>query len=67
MRERYFVYLCFGTDEQMEELNDHLSMNGYNFSMDGMELFVHESENDYVETIMADRDIYYILSDAEWR
>ena len=67
MRERYFVYLCFGTNEQMEELNNHLDMNGYDFSMNGMELIVHADEGDYVETIMADRNIDYILDDVEWR
>ena len=67
MREKYFVYRCFNTKEQMNELTNHLSMNGYDFSINGTVLIVHEEEADYVETIMNDRHIEYILEDFEWK
>lgn len=65
--EKYFVYRCFNAKEQMKELENHLSMNGYNFSINGQVLVVYEEDADYVETIMDDRNIEYILEDFEWK
>lgn len=62
MRE-FIEYVCIilhvGTD--LEELENHLSMNGYNFGMDKSRnlLFVYIEEVDYVETILDDRNIIY--------
>lgn len=70
MKERYFVYECLVAEEQIDELKNHLSMNGYDFSVseeDGVEIAVHEEEMDYVETIMDDRDIDYRIVDIEWK
>ena len=59
----FVEYVCIllqvGTD--LEELEDHLSMNGYNFGMDKSRnlLFVFIDEFDYVETILADRNIIH--------
>lgn len=66
MKERYYVYVCSATKEQMEELENHLSMNGYKFAISETILIAHEEEADYIETIMVDRDIDYILDDIEW-
>jgi hypothetical protein len=43
----------------MEELETHLSRNGYDFGIDKKRniLFVQMDELDYVEEILADRDI----------
>ena len=66
MRE-FIEYACivinFGTD--LEELENHLNMNGYNFGIDKSKnrLFVHIEELDYVETILEDRDIVYAVMD----
>lgn len=64
MKSMEFVeYVCIllqvGTD--LEELEDHLSMNGYNFGMDKSRnlLFVFIDEFDYVETILSDRNIIH--------
>jgi hypothetical protein len=45
----------------MEELENHLSMNGYDFGIDKSRniLFVFADEVDYVKTILEDRDIVY--------
>jgi hypothetical protein len=45
----------------MKELENHLSMNGYNFGIDNNRnlLFVFIEEVDYVKTILKDRDIIY--------
>lgn len=53
------IFLYNGTD--MEELEEHLSMNGYNFGIDKKRnlLFVFIDEIDYVETILMDRNINY--------
>ena len=65
--EKYFIYNCFTTKEQMEELKNHLNMNGYDFSINGMTISIYEEEANYVETIMDDRNIEYILYDTEWK
>ncbi len=46
-------------DADMEELETHLSRNGYDFGIDKKRniLFVQIDELDYVEEILADRDI----------
>ena len=53
------ILLHIGTD--LEELENHLSMNGYNFGIDKKRnlLFVFIDEFDYVEEILADRNIIY--------
>ena len=53
------IFLHVGTD--MEELESHLSMNGYDFGIDKRRhlLFVFIEELAYVETILEDRNIYY--------
>ena len=62
MRE-FVEYVCIllhvGTD--LEELENHLSMNGYDFGIDKSRnlLFVFVEEVDYVETILDDRNIIY--------
>ena len=45
----------------LNELENHLSMNGYDFGLDAKRrvLFVYIDEIDYVETILADRNIDY--------
>ena len=70
MKERYFVYVCYGTEEQITEFKNHLFMNGYDFSIreeDGIEITIHEEETDYVETMMDDRNIDYRIIDYEWK
>lgn len=62
MRE-FIEYVCIllhvGTD--LEELENHLSMNGYNFGIDKSRnlLFVYVEEVDYVEAILNDRNIIH--------
>ena len=53
------IYLHAGTD--LEELESHLSMNGYDFGIDKSRnlLFVYIEEVDYIETILDDRNINY--------
>ena len=55
------IVLNVGTD--LKELENHLSMNGYNFGIDTNRnlLFVFAEEVDYVETILNDRDIVYAI------
>ena len=59
----FIEYVCIllhvGTD--LEELENHLSMNGYNFGIDKKRnlLFVLIDEFDYVEKILADRNIIH--------
>lgn len=67
MKERYFVYAFKATKEQMDELENHLKMNGYDFLINGEKISIHEEETDYVETIMTDREIYFNLVDVEFR
>lgn len=51
-------------DFDLEELDNHLSMNGYDFGIDvkRMYLFVPIDELDYVEAILTDRNIDYDVS-----
>lgn len=53
------IYLHTCVD--LEELEGHLSMNGYDFGIDKKKnlLFVLIDEIDYVETILSDRNIVY--------
>ena len=53
------ILLHIGTD--LEELENHLSMNGYNFGIDKKRnlLFVFIDEFDYVEKILTDRNIIH--------
>lgn len=55
------IFLNIGTD--LEEVENHLSMNGYDFGMDKKRnlLFVNVEEIDYVESILLDRDILYTI------
>ena len=59
----FIEYVCIllhvGTD--LEELETHLSMNGYSFGIDKSRnlLFVLIDEFDYVEEILADRNIIH--------
>ena len=56
------VLIQIGTDlEDLNELENHLSMNGYNFGFDRNRnlLFVSMDEFDYVETILHDRRIVH--------
>lgn len=53
------IFLHVGTD--LEELENHLSMNRYDFGIDKSRnlLFVFIDQFDYVETILADRNIIH--------
>ena len=53
------ILLHIGTD--LEELENHLSMNGYSFGIDKSRnlLFVPIDDFDYVEEILADRNIIH--------
>ena len=66
MRE-FIEYVCIVIHgcADMEELENHLSMNGYNFGIDKNRnrLFVHIDEIDYVETILEDREIVYSVKE----
>ena len=59
----FIEYVCIllhvGTN--LEELENHLSMNGYNFGIDKSRnlLFVYVEEVDYVEMILNDRNIIH--------
>ena len=57
--EYVYILLHVGTD--LEELENHLSMTGYNFGIDKKRnlLFVLIDEFDYVEEILADRNIIH--------
>lgn len=63
MREfiEYANIIIIDTNADIEELENHLSMNGYNFGIDKKRnlLFVFIDEFDYVETILKDRNIVY--------
>lgn len=56
-----YANIRISKDTDMEELENHLSMNGYDFGIDKSRnlLFVLGEEVDYVETILQDRNIYY--------
>lgn len=53
------IFLHTGAD--LEELENHLSMNNYNFMMNKSNntLYVYVEELSYVKTILEDRDIIY--------
>lgn len=55
---RIYIHDC---DADLNELENHLSMNGYDFGMDEKKrvLFVSIDELAYVETILTDRYIDY--------
>lgn len=63
MAREFVEYVCIllYVDTDLEELENHLSMNGYDFGMDKSRnlLFVSIDEVDYVETILADRNIIH--------
>lgn len=54
-----YVNIIIDGNADVEELEKHLSMNGYDFGIDKKRnlLFVNMEEVDYVETILEDRDI----------
>lgn len=56
-----YALISLGNGVYMEELDNHLSMNGYDFGIDKKRnlLFIVGDELDYVETILKDRNIYY--------
>ena len=56
-----YALISLGNGVDVEELDNHLSMNGYDFGIDKKRslLFVVSDEVDYVETILKDRNIYY--------
>ena len=53
------IKITYCTD--INELENHLSMNSYNFGIDNKRnlLFVFVDEIDYVKTILQDREIIY--------
>lgn len=63
MREfiEYANIIIIDNTADLEELENHLSMNGYDFGIDKKRglLFVNMEEINYVETILEDRDIEY--------
>lgn len=62
--DKYAKIYFLNTDADMDELENHLSMNGYNFGIDKKRrfLFVFIDELDYVATILEDRNINYGVS-----
>jgi hypothetical protein len=56
-----YASIMYHVETDVEELEKHLSMNGYNFGIDKSRciLFVKIDEIDYVETILEDRNILY--------
>lgn len=56
-----YVSILYHGETDIEELKNHLSMNGYDFGIDERKclLFVNIEEVDYVETILEDRNILY--------
>lgn len=56
-----YVNIIISADTDFKELDEHLSMNGYDFGIDRKRnlLFVNMEEVDYVETILKDREIEY--------
>lgn len=59
MFKRYFISW---SEEQKQELVEHLRMNGYHFDVLHNNMYVYEEETQCVETIMNDRNIEY----KEW-
>jgi len=61
--QEFVEYVCIvlHIDTDLEELENHLSMNGYNFGIDKNQrtLFTFIDELSYVETILEDREIDY--------
>ena len=59
----FVEYVCIVLHEStdLEELEEHLSMNGYDFGIDKNRnlLFVFMDEVSYVETILEDRNIHH--------
>ena len=59
----FVEYACIflHADIDLEELENHLSMNGYDFGIDKSKnlVFVFIDELEYVKTILADRHIPY--------
>ena len=64
MRE-ILEYACitFNAETDLNEVENHLSMNGYSFGIDKNRklLFVLVEEIDYIETILKDRNIVYFV------
>lgn len=59
-----YVCIIIEGNADINELENHLYMNGYNFGIDRNRslLFVYVEEIDYVETILKDRDITYDIN-----
>ena len=56
-----YVCILLHVDTDLKELENHLSMNGYSFGIDKSRnlLFVPIDDFDYVEEILADRNIIH--------
>lgn len=56
-----YVCIILLDSTYLEDLENHLSMNGYHFGIDKSRnlLFVDVDEVDYVETILENRNINY--------
>lgn len=61
-----YVRITYHSSTDVLELENHLSMNGYNFGIDRFRryLFVYIDELAYVETILTDRNIIYEVMEA---
>ena len=47
-------------EEVMEELTEHLAMNGYTFDTNGEDIiFIYDDELDYLLNILDDRNLMY--------
>ena len=53
-------YLLPADKNVLKELGEHLSMNGYTFTLDDNLLYADESEHHEVETILEDRNICFV-------
>lgn len=49
----------------IDELCNHLDMNGYSFERINQNLYVYEEEIDYVATICKDHGISYWINESE--
>ena len=61
-----YIRINYSPTADILELENHLTMNGYNFGIDKFRryLFVYTDELAYVETILTDRDITYEVLEA---
>ena len=52
------------TKGDIDEVVEHLDMNGYCFERIGQNLYVYSEETDYVETILVDHQCEYEVNDG---